>query len=456
MNEFLKSVVFQKKVCILGFGAEGQSCFETLRKYFPDQQFTIADKNSIFLSHPLLNNSENVLFIVGEDYLKNLDEFDLIIKTPGIPYNQLSHIDPEKITSQTELFIRMFRDKIIGITGTKGKSTTSSLIYHILHQQTKNVVLVGNIGVPPFEMLERIDQNTHIVYELSSHQLEQTRVSPHIAILLNLFEEHLDHYTSFADYQLAKFNITRFQYEKDFFIYHFDDQRIRILLDEVNSPAVRLPFSLQQDLQKGCKVYNQQMVFNSDTINTLMIPIDTPFKLKGEHNLLNIMAAISASTLCGISEEIIKKGIPSFVPLEHRLEFVGTFDKVDFYNDSIATIPEASMAAIKAIGNVDTVILGGYDRGVDYTGFVEFLILSDVKNLIFMGAAGLRMMEQLQKNASHVKKIFFVKDLKEAVGTAKKQTAPEKACLLSPAAASYDMFSNFAERGKAFKNLVEN
>jgi UDP-N-acetylmuramoyl-L-alanine---L-glutamate ligase len=456
MNEFLKSVTFQKKVCILGFGAEGQSSFQTLSKYFPNQQFTIADKNPHISASPLLNKNENVGVITGDDYLKNLNEFDLILKTPGIPFNQLSHIAPEKITSQTELFIRMFRDKTIGITGTKGKSTTSSLIYHILLQKTKNAVLVGNIGIPPFEMLEKIDQNTHIVYELSSHQLEQIRVSPHIAILLNLFEEHLDHYTSFADYQLAKFNITRFQNENDFIIYHSDDKRINNLLDKENSAAIQLPFSLKNDLSKGCMVTNQQIVFNNESGITSMVPIDTPCMLKGEHNLLNIMAAISACILSGIGTEFIQKGISSFVPLEHRLEFVGTFGKIDFYNDSIATIPEASIAAIKAIGNVDTVILGGYDRGIDYSDFIEFLISSDVKKLIFMGAAGQRMMDIIKSKTSNAKELFFAPDLREAVDIAKKQTAPEKACLLSPAAASYDMFSNFAERGKAFKNLVEN
>jgi len=200
----LREYLGDKKILILGFGKEGQSTYSLLRKLFPEKTLCIADRNGNLKENEIIKaDSARVCLHLGDVYLDNISDYDLIIKSPGISLKNFSDCDFSKFTSHTELFIRLFRKHIIGITGTKGKSTTASLIHHIISAYTKNCVLVGNIGVPPFDMLDSINRDTIIVYELSSHQLEQVQVSPHISVLLNLYEEHLDHYQSFENYQQA-------------------------------------------------------------------------------------------------------------------------------------------------------------------------------------------------------------------------------------------------------------
>jgi UDP-N-acetylmuramoyl-L-alanine---L-glutamate ligase len=349
------------------------------------------------------------------------------------------------------LFIRAYRRQIIGITGTKGKSTTSSLVHHIVLQHNANSLLLGNIGVPFFEKIDHINDETIIVCEMSSHQLENLRVSPHISVLLNLFEEHLDHYPSYHDYQLAKYNIAKYQDQDDYFIFNADDARIRQLIDEFIPRGRFLPFSFTIEPGSGCYLSDYDLLYKKNDKKLYRFDTTISKHLKGDHNMANIMAAVCACQVVGMPDEAISSGIRSFIPLEHRVEYAGRFHGIDFYNDSIATIPEAVIAAVKTVNHVDTLILGGFDRGVDYAFLTAFLKDSAVRNLVFMGNAGERMMGLLDAEPGHSKNLFFASDLKEAVEWAKKNTAPEKACLLSPAAASYDAFRNFAERGTAFK-----
>jgi UDP-N-acetylmuramoyl-L-alanine---L-glutamate ligase len=455
MTEFIHKQIEGKKVCLLGFGAEGQSSYRTIRRLFPQQFLTISDLDEQIVHHPLLSGDPNVEVITGENYLQELNHFDLILRSPGISFSLLKDIETERLSSQTELFIKAFRMQIIGITGTKGKSTTSSLVHHIILQHTPNTLLVGNIGVPPFEKLGRVDDDTIIVYELSSHQLENLCVSPHVALLLNIFEEHLDHYKSFHHYQLAKYNIAKYQEENDYFIFNADDKNIQFLIEEYIPQGKFLPYSFSADLDNGCMLSDYDILFKRHEKTLYTYDTTAEKNLKGDHNLMNIMAAICACKTFGIPDQAIDQGIAGFFPLEHRIEHVGKFGGVDFYNDSIATIPEATIAAIKSINNVETIILGGLDRGVDYLALMDFLVNSGVNNLIFLGEAGNRMMQLLSHWEHHGKNIFKADNLEDAVRWAKKQTAPEKVCLLSPAAASYDAFKNFAERGTAFKQYVK-
>ena len=215
-----------KEIVILGFGREGKTMYKFLRKHFPEKNITIADKRDF------TNNNEEldkVKTIIGDDYLNNLEKYDLIIKSPGI---SLKDIDKtkilDKITCQLDLFLRFYdRCNIIGITGTKGKSTTSTLMYEVLKAQKEDVKFLGNIGIPIFEVIEEINENTNIVLELSSHALEFVRKSPNIAIMLNVFPEHLDYYNSYEEYVRAKFNIAKFQKESDCFVYNMDNQDMK-------------------------------------------------------------------------------------------------------------------------------------------------------------------------------------------------------------------------------------
>ncbi len=454
----LNALINNKNVLILGFGKEGKTSYQFLRKYFPNQLFTIADRDLQLLENNDFLKNEKIFLKLGDNYLNDLSDFDLIIKSPGISLKDFDNklLNQLNITSQTNLFLQLFSMQVIGITGTKGKSTTTTLIYHIIKSFNNNVILVGNIGIPPFEQVINVDNETIIVYEMSSHQLENISVSPHISILLNLFQEHLDHYQSYKDYQLAKFNIAKYQKNNDFFIYNADNDEIKIIKNEFSFEGIQIPFSLENETKSGTFLKDEIIYFVDNKNPKPFYSTNLKRNLKGKHNLLNIMAAIIACKLSNIPDDFIITGIANFKGLEHRLEYIGNFNGINFYNDSISTIPEASIAAIKALENVDTLILGGLDRGIDYKDFALYLIESEITNLIFIGNAGKRIFEEIKNFGCFGKAFYEPNTYEEVVEICFNVTSKGKTCLLSPAAASYDMFYNFEDRGNFFKNLIIN
>ena len=412
-----------KKILILGFGREGKSSLDFIRRELPQAEVAVADQQDIVV--------ENTTVISGTNYLDACKDYDLILKAPGVIIKD--YLDTEtkaKITSQTDLFMRVFHRQIIGVTGTKGKSTTSSLIYHVLKSAGRDAQLVGNIGKPCFDILDEITDQTAIVFELSAHQLEYIQASPHIAVLLNIYEEHFDHYTTPDDYYNAKKNIYKYQTPDDLLIYGDIFQHATI--DEINAAQ-----SMKIDITKT-------EVFPRDQIRT---------KLIGEHNQLNIQVAAAIAYAYKINGEDFKQAIASFQPLPHRLEYVGAFRGIKFYNDSIATAQEAVINAIKALGDVDTIILGGMDRGLDYHPLVDFIRETNIRNVILLPATNERFQQTFDER-EYNQNLIHVKDMREAIEQAYAITATGKSCLLSPAAASYGFYKNFEERGEDFKNLV--
>jgi UDP-N-acetylmuramoylalanine--D-glutamate ligase len=453
MTDRLIEIVSGKKILILGFGKEGKSTFSVLKKIVPASLLFLADVNqNAFYGTDLSGFS----FFSGETYLDHLAEFDLIIKSPGISRsNLLSKTRSNKITSQTELFLKAFSSQTIGVTGTKGKSTTSSLIHHIVSGHTSNVILVGNIGLPPFDFIHKINDDTHIIFELSSHQLDDVSVSPHIAVILNLFEEHLDHYETFEKYRNAKFKISAFQQADDYLILNRDDKILFGFFKDKTRQNV-IWYSDEKQEESGAYVQSDQQVIYTYDGNDHAFDFTSRVSLPGDHNLRNIMAAVCASMISGIPPMAIRSAVLSFEGLEHRLEYVGNFGGIEFYNDSIATIPEATIAAIKTLVNVDTLILGGKDRGIDYSTLVEFLPHTRIRNFIFMGEAGARMLQILTGTLSDGQNIFFIDKFDEIERIIRAHTKRGSICLLSPAASSYDMFRNFEERGRSFKKIAGN
>ncbi|MCX6306638.1 MAG: UDP-N-acetylmuramoyl-L-alanine--D-glutamate ligase [Bacteroidetes bacterium] len=471
MIELIRERFEHKSVLLLGFGREGQSTYTLLRKVFPGKQFTIADLSDGVRENPLIAHDDYLHFITGTDYLGHLSDYDVIFRSPGIPIWKLTSpvkqftnesttpttkclIPRAKITSQTELFLEYYSKQVVGVTGTKGKSTTSSLIHHILKTAGRDVLLAGNIGNPVFHFIDIITPETTIVFELSSHQLEFLKLAPHIAVLLNLYQEHLDAYESYEAYQLAKINITKYQQPGDFFVYNADDMQVKMLVEPCLKHRYCYPFSLISQPQPGGFVRDGVVCFADGKTVVPVWNIHQDRFLRGEHNLKNIMAAVNVAMICGIDPELIGDGIATFKGLEHRLEYVGEFGGIHFYNDSIATIPEACIEAIKAVPNVDTLIAGGFDRGIDYAGLAEFLSMSDVRNFILVGAAGKRIKEHLMLTGHAGKNIFYINRFDDCKAIAFRETRPGFACVLSPAAASYDEFKNFEERGKRFRELV--
>ncbi len=418
-----------KKILILGFGREGKSTYNFIRKYLPEKPLTVGDRNTVTLS------DDNVSFKCGSDYLENLGDFELVFKSPGIPFVNVKYPKTTEITCQTDMFLRFCDCTVVGITGTKGKTTTSTLIFKMLKEAGIDACLIGNIGVPVFDDINR-DKNSVAVIEMSSHQLEFTRTSPHVAVLTNIYEEHLDHYEDgFKGYVGAKLNIVRYQKENDIFIYN-GTQGISEYIDE------------------GSLKSQKKAVFESgDEFADFLSTLNN--NLKGRHNKTDIGYAAAAARIMGADDNAIRRAIVNFEGIPNRMEYFGTFDGVDYYNDSIATIPESVLCAVEALGSVGTLIIGGLDRGIDYTGFNEALSRADIDNIICLPETGHKTADALSKTECKAT-VIKAADLPEAVALAKKHTAWGKACIMSPAAASYNIYRDFEEKGNHFKQLVMN
>jgi UDP-N-acetylmuramoyl-L-alanine---L-glutamate ligase len=456
MIKLLSPLLAKRKLVILGFGREGRSTFRYIRKHFPDVIIAISDRNpNLFQEAPEKDMEPGFPVHLGEDYLESLPEYQLIIKSPGVALPEGFKINPGTIlTSQTHLMLEAYHRQIIGITGTKGKSTTSSLVHHLLQAAGVQSILVGNIGLPPFDQLDQVNDETRVVFEMSSHQLEDSILAPHISVLLNLYPEHLDRYPSLEDYYSTKMRILSQQLEGDVFIYNEDIPGISSRISEISAPRQYFSFSSGYQMKNGCYLSGNRIMRCKDGSETDFITITDKFALKGAHNRMNMMAAILAAQNAGAGDDAIRKGLPDFKGLEHRLEYVGEFKGINFYNDSIATIPEAAIAAVKSLPETDTMILGGYDRMLDYSELIGFLYQSRVRNFIFLGKAGLRIYDGFNSMGKMNKNLYLAGSMEEACDIAFRLTAKGKICLLSPAAASYDSFKNFEERGRLFKKIA--
>lgn len=435
-----------KKIIILGFGREGQSTYRLIRRYLKEQVLYIADqKENLLEESNLLKNDKNIVYIGGKDYLQHLENYDIIMKSPGISFvgiNTEKFIN--KISSQMELLLKFFKIKTIGVTGTKGKSTTSSLIYKVLKEQNIKTELLGNIGVPIFDYIDKIEENMILVLEMSSHQLEYCHNSPYISIVLNIFPEHLDHYDSYEKYIEAKCNIFKYQNEKNYLLYNNDNNILREHTKECKAQKYKI--SIKDDLNSDIYLKEEKVYFQ----NKLLYDANEPRNLLGRYNLNNIMFVLGVSEILGLDINQTIKSISEFKSLEHRLEYVGKFDNILYYDNSIATVPVATIEAIEALKEVDTLIIGGMDRGIDYSEFIIYLNKSCVNNIICMPKTGHDIAKKFKKEKVHV-----VETLEEAVKVAKEVTKKEKICLLSPSAASYGFFKNFEEKGNKFKELVK-
>lgn len=434
--EKFKEDLENKKIAIWGLGKEGESTLHFLQNNIKCKEIAVLEKRNIKVS--------GVTRLEKEEELNN---YELIFKSPGIVVNN-EKICKEKITSQTEEFIKILRNQIIGITGTKGKSTTSSLIYTILKKYYSNTVLVGNIGVPCFNAINEINEDTKIVFELSCHQLEYIKYSPHIAVIINLYPEHLDHYKNFENYVKAKFNIHKFQKEGDIFIYG-------------KTCMAYVTNNITTDICIDDYIENRTIKIDDNQIEIL----DSDTNLIGQHNFYDI--AISyyiCNKIYRISNEIFKTALKQFKGLPHRLEYVATENGIMYYDDSISTIGETTIEGIKALKNVNTLILGGMDRKIDYSELEEFILAHvEVENIILMPETGKRIFAEIKEKENRIsnsrsdsikKKYYLVNNLEEAVKKAKEVTKKNTICLLSPAAASYGFFKNFEERGNRFKELI--
>ena len=440
-----------KKVALLGYGQESKSSLRLIRSYWPKVKIDIWNEGDSDIS----KQSRYTRFYSGVKFKKvDFTDYDVVLSSPGIPRYKLPAALRKSGTlyGQSELFLRWFGAQTIGITGTKGKSTTTSLIYHLLKQAKQRVLLGGNIGVPLFDLIPEIKSNTFIVAELSCHQLNEIAHSPHIAVLLNLYEEHLDYYKTAEVYFASKLSIFENQKKQDLIIYNYDDARIKGYLKKSDTQQSRISYSLKN---KKASLY-----VDRDNVVTKLIggnPFKAESKLLGRFNLYNILPAIAVAASLKVKKENILKGLATYKPLPHRLQYLGKVNDIKFVNDSISTIPQATIAAVKALKKVGSLFIGGYDRKIDYESLLAFLPKQKIENVIFFDKAGKRIYRALKKeNPKFLSRTntLVTKDFSKAIQFCLDHTPSGSYCLMSPAASSYGIFKNFEERGRIFEEQI--
>jgi len=454
-----------KKIGILGLGEENIA----LAKYLLDRHlnFVICDQKKAGELGEISEQVKNwpVDFRLGPDYLRDLKDFDLVFRTPGLPYFhpkiQAAKAAGVKIFSQTKFFFSACPCPIIGITGTKGKGTTATLISEILKKspianRQSQIFLGGNIGHPPIIFLDQLKKNDLVVLELSSFQLQDLHQSPHLAVILDIKVDHLDYHKDEKEYIEAKGNIVRFQEKSDFAVINAD-YLTSFELGLLSSGEV-FWFSRRKSIDQGVWVKNGQEFILRYQNKEYPIIKTADVRLRGEHNWENIAAAAATSFLAGVDLDSIRKTIESFPGLEHRLEFIAQINGVKFYNDSFSTTPDTAIAAITSFGEPIVLIAGGSEKGADYTGLGKAIVSSKVKTVILIGKTGPKIKEKIQSSLRRKKKkiklIDKIENFKKAVSEARKEAKPGDVILLSPASASFDWFRDYKDRGNQFKSLV--
>ena len=431
-----------KNILIMGFGVTGKSSLKFLRE-FPVKIY-IYDKKIDLQS---LKVDEDFIIFKDED----LDKIDLIVKSPGIyPFDDLLVKAREKnieIISDIELSYRYLQtDNVVAVTGTNGKTTTTTIVGDILKRKAKTFV-VGNIGKGILEITKEAKKDDFVVIEASSFQLEDTiKFKPHIALLTYVTSDHLDWHKTTENYVNAKFKIFANQDEDDFAILNYEDKN---LAKKYNLKAQKYYFSMEKISEKG-SYFEDGKIYYNDGKSTEEILEVKDLKIPGVHNIKNVMAAIIIAKLFGIDSYTIKRSISSFTGVEHRIEFVRELNGVKYYNDSKGTNPDSTEVAIAAMDGNVILIAGGYDKNSNFDNLIE-KSKDKLKTVILLGETADKISNSCKKSDVE---FYIVKDLNKAVELAKKLSLKGEDVLLSPACASWDMYSNYEARGRHFKDLV--
>lgn len=428
-------------IAIVGFDREGRASYEYFKH--DGHQITVCDQNAS-LAIP-----EDVEAQLGPHYLDDLNRFDLIVRTPGLPPQHILAANPSvenKITSGTNEFLRACTTKnIIGVTGTKGKGTTSTLIAKMLEAAGKKVWLGGNIGVPALSFIHNISPDDWVVLELSSFQLTDLRYSPHIGLCLMMANDHLNWHGDFTSYAHSKQNMFAHQTAEDIAIYYSEDEQSQAIASVGDAKKIPYFASPGAYIEGGfIKVDNQPVCQVTD------------IKLLGEHNQQNVCAALTAAWQVTHNTEALKSAVSSFTGLPHRLELVREINDVRFYNDSFASNPDAAIAALNAVPGRKIMIVGGFDRMLPLEPLINALNQSpEVAMSIFIGSSGERLATVSQSLQFTKYVVSPSKNISEIVQLARQHAQAGDSVVFSPGFASFDMFKDFEDRGEQFKNAVE-
>lgn len=432
-------------VALLGFARQGRSSYEYWQKLGHD--ITICDKN------PDISIPHDCSMQLGEYYLSDLDKFDLIVRTSSTHPQLIRAANPQtphildKVTTNTNEFFKVCPSKnIIGITGTKGKSTTSTLVTKMLQASGLRTHLGGNIGIPPLELLKAdIKPTDWVVLELASFQIIDLQYSPHIAVVLMIDDEHLDWHGDLAEYLSAKQNLFTHQTDNDMAIYYADNSYSKKCAD------ISVGKHIAYAAKSGAYV-SDNMVYVQDTAICSVNDV----ALLGEHNIQNVLAAITVTWQITQNIEALTSVIKSFQGLPFRLEKRRTINEVEYYNDSFASNPRATIAAIKTINRPKILIVGGKDRGLNLTNLTDTISRSSsIKKVIVIGEAGPRLATELHKKDYTNIELTDAKSMNDIVLLAQSFAKSGDAVVLSPGFPSFDMFKDFEDRGVQFNNAVE-
>lgn len=459
----------KNKVLILGMGREGQVTQRFITTHYPDVEIAVADLREWTNFSPdeqkLLDQIKPGNRFLGKNYLDSLKDFEVIIKTPGEnrrkPQIQSAIRRGALVTSATNLFFELKAGKVIAVTGSKGKSTTASLIYNVLREGGLKVELIGNIGRPALDYLDADGPDQYFVYEMSSYQLEDYRGGADIAVLVSFFPDHLDYHGSLEDYFKAKMQLAAqvkpglkvvYNYGSDILRDYFDAYSMAFADDVEMFPYndAHNSFVIEEDGQFRI-IWKEQVLLRENEV-----------KLQGKHNLENILAAVQVGSIIGIPLENIKTALKEFHPLEHRLESVGVFKEIYFYNDAISTTPESTMAALDTLGRkrkIGSLIVGGLDRGYNFIELAQKILDRGVENVILLPDTGAKIEHAMQRfcrnRAGGCPKSYHCSNMDEVVARAFEITPPGTICLMSCASPSYNLFKNFEEKGRLFKEAIK-
>ncbi len=430
-----------KRVLILGAGREGQGAAMYFRTAYPDIEVTIADEQKVRFALP------GVTELYGKKYPETLEEWDLVVVSPGIPPTTPLLATARLMTNATAIFLRECLGTVIMVTGSKGKSTTSSLIYDMLIAGGKQAHFVGNIGISSVEMLAQHNTVEDVyVVETSSYQARLLDRGPGIAVLTELFPEHIDYHGSIEEYYRDKLRVTTMQSALQLVIYNAASTELCARVDQSAARPLPVPAA---NVHEGASSRDGLLFFDAEEIAPR-----SDCKLLGEHNTKNILLAITAAKQLRVENEAIAQALKTFKPLPHRLELIGTYKGVTFVNDSLATTPEATLAALRSIDAVQTIFLGGLDRGYDFTELIAELKRREIKNIILFPDSGKTIREQWGEVA-YGTQFFETESMREAVEFAYANTPSDGVALLSCAAPSYSIFKNYEDRGDQFRAAVE-
>lgn len=440
------------RVAILGYGVDGAS--STGYWHHLGADITICDQKEDLLLPDYATPK------LGKDYLKNLSEFDLIVRSPGLHPKEILAANPEnpdillKTTSAINEFFEHCPAPIIGVTGTKGKGTTSTLIYKFLQAAGKHTFLGGNIGTVPLDFIKDVTTDSYVVLELSNFQLIDFKHNPSTAVCLMVVPEHQDWHTNIKEYYYAKQNLFLRQTAKDRTIYNIANEVSKKITNV--SQGQKIPYYVPPKGQLANTVNGAYVEGDQICMDGKIVCDVKDVALLGRHNLENVCAAIAAVwPIINGNTQVIKNVVQEFKGLEHRLEFVREQNGVKYYNDSFATTPEASVAAIRAFSQPKVVILGGLGKGIPLFNVINEVVHSNVDTVVVIGATGENIIELLVSRG-YKNIVLGGNNMTEIVKTAQSAAKPGSVVLLSTACASFDMFKNYKDRGDQFKEAVNN